>query len=129
MRRAGRLSYGYLRYKHHSDIILLIEGTSGPWACPSSRQREKVSRTVHLCPIAHAQSHLSRLRSPLLTQALPSIRALPDGPFDHPNVHAPLDTDASYSSTTLSLSSLQAIANVPTHKGAYTSCSLYIISL
>ena len=34
--------------------ILYIEGTSGPWACPSSRQREKMSRTDPLCPIAHA---------------------------------------------------------------------------
>ena len=32
----------------------IIEGTSGPWACPSSRQREKMSRTDPLCPIAHA---------------------------------------------------------------------------
>ena len=41
----------------HRDII---EGTSGPWACPSSRQREKISRTVRLCPIAHAHSGRER---------------------------------------------------------------------
>ena len=34
--------------------ILYIEGTSGPWPWPSSRQREKMSRTDPLCPIAHA---------------------------------------------------------------------------
>ena len=48
---------------------------------------------------------------------------------ENPNVHAPLDRDASHSSTALSLSSLQAIADVPTYRGAYTSFPLRIISL
>ena len=54
---------------------------------------------------------LSIVLFPLLSlvYVLPSsrkrFRALPDGPLDHPNLHAPLDRDASYSSTAVSLSS------------------------
>ena len=47
--------YQWGLFKWNTAIeILYIEGTSGPWACPSSRQREKMSRTHPLCPIVHA---------------------------------------------------------------------------
>ena len=51
-----RSMYVYVLYWHRKRVIeiLYIEGTSGPWACPSSRQKEKMSRTDPLCPIAHA---------------------------------------------------------------------------
>ena len=46
---------GLLHFRRLRCIeILYIEGTSGPWAYPSSRQRENTSRTDPLCPIAHA---------------------------------------------------------------------------
>ena len=56
--------------------ILYIEGTSGPWACPSSRQREKMSRTDHLCPIAHAACPARQRR---MVQFIGSLTLAPAG--------------------------------------------------
>ena len=56
--------------------ILYIEGTSGPWACPSSRQREKMSRADHLCPIAHAACTARQRR---MVQFIGSLTLAPAG--------------------------------------------------
>ena len=64
-----------------------------------------MSRTVRLCPIAHAHS---------------------GGPLDYPNAHAPLDRDASYSSTALSLSSR---GRAHSQRRLYLAPSIYSISM
>ena len=60
--------------------ILYIEGTSGRWACPSSRQREKMSRMDPLCPIAHAACPARQRR---MVQFIGSLTLEPAGYHGH----------------------------------------------